>query len=189
MFGIVPLLSLIHVAAGFFALLFGVAIFLQSKGDRRQCHLGWIYVALMLTSLSAILIHGASEPKPFHGYAVVVGAGIIAALLTSRMRSRVKAWRTWHAVLMSFSMLAAIVAVGGVIGGVALGLGKGPVYYKMFNTVIVLLTLAGLWVINTRTVIWGQPSIGRDRVVRLWFNVAVGVVSVALVTAQWLVFR
>jgi len=179
-------LSWVHVFVALLAVGIGVAIFAFRKGDRRHRLLGWGYVAFMLTSLVAILVRGATQPKPFHGYAVVTAAGIVAAVLASRLRVRAPSWRPWHAALMSFSMLAAIVAIGGVVGGALIGVGTGPVYYAMFNTVIAGLTLVGLWIINTRPVIWrGHPA---ERRVRAQFTALVTILTAALVLAQWAAF-
>jgi uncharacterized membrane protein len=188
MLAVFPLLALVHILAGLLAVALAITVFCLAKGDRRHRLFGWCYVVLMLTSLAAILIRGVSQPKPFHGYALIVAAGLVAAVFASRLRDRIAAWRTWHALLMSFSTLAAIVAIGGVIGGAVLGVGKGPAYYRMFNCVIAVITLAGLWVINTRSVIWRPPSIGPDRTARLWFNFTAVGMSAALVIGQWLVF-
>jgi hypothetical protein len=89
---------------------------------------------------------------------------------------------------MSFSMLGAAVAVGGVIGGLVLGVGKGPVYYRMFNAVIVCFSMTGLWIINARPVLWGGVIKPRERTVRIWFSGIVATVSGALVLAQWILF-
>jgi len=118
--------------------------------------LGWLYIGCLLTSLTAIIARSFSHPTPFHGYAAVVVGGLMAAILASRFRNRLLAWRSWHAALMSFSMLGAAVAIGGVGGGVALGVGKGPAYYRMFNAVIVCVTAVGLWIIDTRPIVWGR---------------------------------
>src|SRR5207249_7579473 len=96
--------------------------------------------------------------------------GLMAAVLASRYRRRLPDWRSWYAALMSFSMLGAAVAIGGVVGGMALGMGKGPAYYRMFNLVIVCFTAVGLTIINTRPVIWGLLVADRPRRVRLWFS-------------------
>lgn len=186
--GSLPFLSLVHILAALLALGLGFTIFSLAKGDRRHRLFGWAYVGLMLTSLVAILIRGASDPKPFHGYALIVATGLVAAILASRFRTRLSTWRSWHAILMSFSMLAAIVAIGGVLGGVVMGIGKGPAYYRMFNTVIVIFTLTGLWFINTRSVIW-TSQLGHGRSVRRWFTAGVVLVSAGLVFAQWKMFQ
>ena len=144
----------------------------------------------MSIGLVAILARGATiGPTPFHGYAVVIAGSIAAAILASRFRSRLAGWRIWHAVLMSFSMLAAVVAMGGVVGGIVMGLGKGPAYYRMFNVVIAVITVAGLWLINTRPVIWGRQVAGRSGRIRLQFTALVLIVSTGLVLAQWAIFR
>jgi hypothetical protein len=115
--------------------------------------------------------------------------GVVAAVLTSRFRSKIGAWRSWHGALMSLSLLGAVTAIGGVIGGLALGVGRGPVYYRMFNGVIVTFTGIGLWIINTRPVIWGRQPTPEHRKVRLWFTAAVITMSGALVLAQWIFSR
>jgi len=167
-------LSLVHVLVALVAVILGSTIFALRKGDRRHRRLGWIYAACMTASLAAILIRGGRHPSPFHGYAVLVLASIAAAIFASRRRA-------WHGALMSFSMLAAIVAIGGVAGGLILGVGKGPAYYRMFNVVIVAITLLGLAIINTRPVIWR----GADLRIRAWFTAIVVIATAALVVAQF----
>jgi uncharacterized membrane protein len=181
-------LSIVHVLLGLVAVIMGCVIFALPKADSRHRVLGWLYLGCALTGLTAIIVRGLSDPTPFHGYAVVIMAGLIAAVLVSRFRSRVPAWRSWHGALMSFSMLGAAVAVGGVVGGLVLGVGKGPVYYRMFNAVIVCFSTTGLWIINARPVLWGCAIKPRERTVRFWFSGLVAMVSVTLVLAQWILF-
>jgi len=178
-------LSIVHVLAAFVAVCIGLAIFALRKGDRRHRRLGWAYVGLMSLGLLAILVSGLRGPRPFHGYALIVALGIAAAVLASRNRHHIAGWRAWHAALMSFSMLAAGVAMGGVVGGVAMGLGNGPAYFRMFNVVITLMSLAGIWLIVTRSVIWGAQPNERDRAVRVRFGTGALAVSAGLVISQW----
>jgi hypothetical protein len=89
---------------------------------------------------------------------------------------------------MSFSMLGAAVAVGGVVGGLVLGVGKGPDYYRMFNAVIVCFSTTGLWIINSSPVLWGGVIKPRERRVRAWFSGLVVTTSLALVLTQWILF-
>jgi uncharacterized membrane protein len=187
--GHVTPLSLFHVALGLLAVMIGLAILALRKGDPRHRALGWTYVGFMLASLAAIITQGLRHPTPFHGYAALIMGAVMMAILVSRSRGRFAAWRSWHGALMSLSLLGAAVAIGGVIGGVVLGVGRGPVYYRMFNAVIVCFTAVGLWTINTRPVIWGR-SVGpqQDRV-RLKFNGFVIAMSAALVVAQWFFSR
>src|SRR5687767_13357355 len=96
------LLSVVHILAALLAFGIGLTLFALRKGDRRHRFLGWGYVAFMLMSVVAILIRGIAQPRPFHAYAVVTLAGVIAAVLASRLRLRMPSWRAWHAVLMSF---------------------------------------------------------------------------------------
>ena len=182
------LLSVMHVVIALLAATAGVALFALRKGDRRHRVIGWIYVAFMLTSLAAILIRGVREPHPFHGYALITAAGVVAAVVVSRFRRQTPGWRAWHACLMSFSMLAAVVAIGGVIGGLLTGVGTGAVYYRMFNGVIVVFTLAGLAVIGTRPVIWRDRA-ALDAGVRWKFTAMALVMSTVLVISQWMLFR
>ena len=113
----------------------------------------------------------------------------MAAVLASRFRKKIGAWRSWHGALMSLSLLGGVIAIVGVIGGLALGVGKGPVYYRMFNAVIVIFTGVGLWIINTRPIIWGRQPPPEHRRARLWFTGAVITVSGTLVLAQWIFSR
>jgi uncharacterized membrane protein len=182
------LLSIVHVLLGLVAVIMGCVIFALPKADSRHRLLGWLYLGCALTGLTAIIVGGLSHPGPFHGYAVVILSGLIAAILVSRFRSRVPAWRSWHGALMAFSMLGAAVAIGGVVGGLVLGVGKGPVYYRMFNAVIVCFSTAGLWIINVRPVLWGRVAGPRERTVRVWFSALVAAVSLALVLTQWILF-
>jgi hypothetical protein len=181
------MLSIVHVLLGLMAVSLGLLILGLRKGDPRHRVLGWLYLGCILMSLTAIIVGGLSHPTPFHGYAAVVMGALMAGVLASRFRSRLPDWRSWHAALMSFSMLGAAVAIGGVVGAVALGVGKGPAYYRMFNVVIVCFTALGLWIINTRSVIWG-PWYGPRRRPRLWFGGFVVAISIALILAQWALF-
>ncbi|HET8924516.1 MAG TPA: hypothetical protein VFN26_16150 [Candidatus Acidoferrum sp.] len=183
------LLSLIHVALGLMAVAIGFVILGLRKGDPRHRVLGWAYAGCLVAGLTSIIVQGLSHPTPFHGYAALMMAGVIAAILASRFRKKIVAWRTWHGALMSMSLLGAVIAIGGVIGGLALGAGRGPVYYRMFNGVIVIFTGIGLWIINTRPVIWGRQPPPEHRRVRLWFTAAVITMSGALVLAQWIFSR
>jgi hypothetical protein len=181
-------LSIAHVLLGLVAVIMGCVICALPKADSRHRLLGWLYLGCTLTGLAAIIAGGLSHPTPFHGYAVVIIGGLIAAVLVSRFRSRVSGWRSWHGALMSFSMLGAAIAIGGVVGGLVLGVGKGPVYYRMFNAVIVCFSITGLWIIHVRPVLWGRVPGPRERRVRVWFSGLVVTVSVALVLAQWILF-
>jgi uncharacterized membrane protein len=181
-------LSIVHVLVGLAAVIIGSVVLARSKGDARHKLLGWVYVGCLMTSLTAIIIRGLAHPVPFHGYAAAILGGIIVAILMSRRRDRVASWRAWHASLMSLSMLGAFVAIGGVVGGVALGVGKGPAYYRMFNAVIVCFTAVGLWVINRRPVIWGRLVERREARARMWFNVFAVAITALLVFTQWALF-
>jgi len=179
---------MVHVLVGLLAVIIGSMILARRKGDARHKFLGWVYFGCLLTSLTAIIVRGLSHPVPFHGYAAAILGGIFVAILMSRLRDRVASWRAWHASLMSLSMLGAFVAMGGVVGGALLGVGRGPVYYRMFNAVIVGFTAVGLWVIDRRPVIWGRVVEGREGRVRLWFNVFAVTITALLVFAQWVLF-
>lgn len=182
------ILSLIHVALGLIAVAIGFVILGLRKGDPRHRLLGWGYAGCLVAALTSIIVQGLSHPTPFHGYAAFIMGGVVAAVLASRSRNKIGTWRSWHGGLMSLSLLGAVIAIGGVIGGLVLGVGKGPVYYRMFNGVIIVFTGIGLWIINTRPVIWGRQPTPEHRKVRLWFTVAVITMSGALVLAQWMIF-
>lgn len=179
-------LSLVHIFAALAAMIIGTVIFAVRKGDRRHVVLGWMYVVLMVTGLVAILLAAGRSARPFHWYALIVTCGVIAAVAISRLRARYPGWRSWHGALMSFSMLSGVVAVGGVIGGLALGLGSGPEYYRMFNVVILVVTGTGLGLLLTRPVIWGRTANGRDNSSRARFALGAVAVSVSLIASQWL---
>jgi uncharacterized membrane protein len=180
----VPVLALVHVLSGLAAVIVGCAILGLRKGDRRHRLLGWVYVVAMLASLAAIFLNGLRAPTPFHGYAAVVACGIVAAIVATRRRDRITAWRSWHAALMLFSLLGAAIAIGGVAGGLALGVARGPAYYRMFNVVIVCGTAAGLWFLGTRTSVWGRHLRPAERRARLWFTGLAAAVTSLLVLAQ-----
>jgi uncharacterized membrane protein len=180
------ILSGIHVLIGLVAVIVGCVIFARRKGDARHRVLGWWLTACLLTSLAAILLHGLHKPSPFLAYAGVIFAGVVAAVLVSRFRDRVPGWRAWHGALMSFSMLGATVAIGGVVGGVLRGVGNGPDYFRMFNVVIAVVTTAGIWLIFTRPVIWGGATASRERRIRIWATTGMILVSAGLILGQYL---
>jgi uncharacterized membrane protein len=177
-------LSLAHVVLAAAALLLGFVISALAKGGKRHRLLGWIYVACMGVSLVAILARGAAHPAPFHGYAAAILVVLAAAALIARNRRRIPLWRSWHGALMSLSILGALTAAGGVVGGVILGVGTGPAYYRMFNAVIGSFAAVGLVAIGTRAVIWGRNATPPIRRARLIFSGIVVVLSAGLVLAQ-----
>jgi uncharacterized membrane protein len=174
--------SVFHISAGLVALTVGFLIIGLRKGNHRHRVLGWIYVASMLASVIAIFVRG--KLVPFHGYAAVTAGVVVAGVAATRFRRRLTAWRSWHGALMAFSTLAAVVAVGGTVGAPAVGASNGPPYWRMFDVVIVCFTIIGLWIINTRPVIWGRRVGPDERRVRLWFTGFVVALSVALVLTQ-----
>jgi uncharacterized membrane protein len=177
-------LALVHVALGLVVLALGAMIVAARKGDARHRRFGWAYVSCMAVSLVAIVVAGRDHFAPFHAFAGAVLLALVIAGSAPRLRRSVRAWRIWHGALMSFTLLAALIAVGGVAGGVLIGVGKGPAYYRMFNVVIGVMTLIGLTVVATRPVIWGHnvaPHAARARIV---FATLVVCASAALIVAQ-----
>ena len=178
-------LSIVHALAALVALAIGLAIVSMRKGDRRHRVLGWLYVSLMAVGLVAILAVGADHPRPFHAYSVVILLGLGAAVLVSRRRASLPQWRGWHGAIMSFSMLGAFIALGGIVGGIAIGAGNGPRYYQMFNVVIAIFSLLGLWLIATRPAIWGTAPGAPERATRTRFLILALTVSGGLIVSQW----
>ncbi len=179
------ILSITHVLTAFIALGIGIAIFVRRKGDRPHKLLGWIYVALMVPGLIAIIIAGGATPRPFHLYALVIVVCVLAAIAASRFRHRLPGWRAWHAALMSFSMIGACAATGGVVGGVVMGLGNGPDYYRMFNIAIAIISALGLWLLLKHPVIWGPKPGEREQNIRVRVGVGIMAVSAGLIGSQW----
>lgn len=175
-----PVGSLVHIAAGALALLVGGAILALRKGDRRHKLLGRAYLAAMGVALAIVIARGAVRLTPFHLYAVLVAIALIGAFAAPRLRF--PAWRAWHAALMSFSILGALVAVGGVVAGVALGVGTGPAFFRAFNLVIVGATTIGLLLIDLK--IWRTARTPSERRARVAFHAATIVATAAIVVAQ-----
>jgi uncharacterized membrane protein len=183
------LLSLTHLLAAVIAVITGVTIMSLRKGDRRHRVLGWVYVACMAVSLVTIVIRTISRPAPFAGYAVMTLGVLGAAVVAARQKPRQAAWRSWHAALMSLTMLGSAMAIGSILGGIVVGAGNGPAFYRMFNVVIACFTVAGLWIINTRRVIWGSAAGPLERQVRVRFGGLVIASSALLIVANWLHVR
>ena len=177
-------LALVHVALGLAVLALGAMIVAARKGDRRHRRLGWAYVACMAVSLAAIVAAGRDHFAPFHAYAGAVLLALVIAGAAPRLRRGVRTWRIWHGALMSFTLLAALIALGGVAGGLLMGVAKGPAYYRMFNIVIGVLTIVGVAVVATRPVIWGRAVLPHAARARIVFATLVVCASVALIGAQ-----
>src|SRR5215469_7795858 len=150
--------SLLHLVAALAALVIGLLMLRLRKGDHRHRVLGWWYVGLMSIGLIAIITRMGSRPHPFMGYAVMILIVLSTAVGASRYRSRVPTWRAWHGALMSLTIMAAVIAVSSIVGGVIIGSGSGAPFYRMFNILIAVGTVAGLGVINTRRIIWGRAN-------------------------------
>jgi uncharacterized membrane protein len=175
--------SLLHLVAALAALVIGLVMLRLRKGDRRHRMLGWWYVWLMSIGLIGIVIRTWSRPHPFVGYAVMILIVLSAAVGASRYRSRVPAWRAWHGALMSLTIMGAAIAASSIVGGVIIGNGSGAPFYRMFNILIAVGTVAGLWVIDTRLIIWGRAN--PERVALWWYSALVVGSSTALIAAQW----
>jgi uncharacterized membrane protein len=178
-------LSLLHFAAGLLAVLAACVIFALPKGSRAHKVLGWTYVVAMGVSLVAILARTALAPRPFVVYAVGVVLVLVAAVAMSRARRRIVAWRAWHGALMALTCLAALMAMAGIFGGLALGTPEGPGFYRQFNVAIGVLTVAGLAFIASRPVIWGRTPRPAEVQARRRYGALVLASSAALVAAQW----
>jgi uncharacterized membrane protein len=174
--------SVIHLACGSVSLVIGLVLTGLRKGDRRHRWLGWTYVVAMAIALCGILIGTRAHPHPFAGYAVLTILVLAAAVTASRLRKRFTSWRAMHGALMSMTLMGAIMAALGVFGGAALGAGSGPAFYRLFNGVIAVTTVAGLGLILTRPVIWGRKP---DAAVRAGYACLVAASSGALIVAQW----
>ena len=84
---------------------------------------------------------------------------------------------------MSLTIMGAVIAASSIVGGVIIGNGSGTPFYRMFNILIAVGTVAGLGVISTRRIIWGRAS--PERVTRWWYSALVVGSSTALIAAQW----
>jgi uncharacterized membrane protein len=184
-------LALIHAALALVFLPVGLVVLARRKGDARHKQLGWVFVGFMLASLIAVAAAGILrapsflETPAFNLYALLMIAALVGAVAASRLRLRFASWRVWHGVLMSTAIMGALIAFSGVIGGLLIGDASGPAYYRMFNVIIVVYTLIGLWLINTRAVIWGVgDASARHTPARVWLNALVVASSAALVVGQ-----
>ena len=83
---------------------------------------------------------------------------------------------------MSLTILGAVIAASSIVGAVLIGSGDGAPFYRMFNAIIAVGTVAGLAIINTRRVILarGKP----ESVTRWWYGALVVGSSTALIAAQ-----
>jgi uncharacterized membrane protein len=178
-------LSLFHLAAGLLAVLAACAIFALPKGSRLHRVLGWTFVVAMGASLVAILVRTALAPRPFVAYAGGVLLVLVAAVTMVRARRRIAAWRAWNGALMALAFLAALMAMAGLAGGVAIGATSGPAFYRQFNIVIAVLTVAGLAFVATRPVIWGRAPRPPEQAAKRRYAALVLVSSAVLVATQW----
>ena len=177
-------LGLFHAACGLGALLVAVAIIALPKGSRAHRMLGWTYACLMAMGLVAILVRTRNAPPPFAGYAVFVIGLLIVAIVVSRRRAHIAAWRAWHGALMSLTIMGAVIAFGSIVGGLAIGASSGPPFYRLFNFLIVGMTAVGVAMIASTSVIWGRQPRVPERRARVGFGVLSIASSLALVIAQ-----
>jgi uncharacterized membrane protein len=177
-------LSIAHLLGGLVSLFTAAGIFALPKGSPRHRLLGWIYVVSLSISLVGIIIRTLGRPHPFMGYAVFAIVAMACAVLAVRMRNRFPSWKSWHGALMSLTFLGSCMAVGSIIGGVVVGDGNGPAFYRMFNGVILVFTGLGLWLINTRRVIWAQSVDTTSKQARGRFTLIAALASALLIAAQ-----
>jgi len=176
-------LSIAHALTGLLTLLLALGILLRRKGDRLHRRLGWIAAGGMLLALcSAITLGILHVFDAFDAYAVAALVALLGAVGASRFRNRLPDWRFWHGALMCFTVLTAVAALSGVIGGVVIGDGNGPRFYRLFNILILIVTVAGLLLINWRVGKWIAP--GRPRRPLWYFNGGVVLVTAFLVIMQ-----
>jgi uncharacterized membrane protein len=176
-------LSIIHALLGLLTLLLAVGILLRRKGDRLHRRLGWIFACGMLLALGSAITLGILHVfDAFDAYAVAALAALLGAVGASRFRDRLPDWRFWHGALMCFTVLTAIAALSGVIGGIVIGDGSGPRFYRLFNLLIIVVTVSALLLINLRL----RKLIGPGRSQRplLLYNGGVALVTAALVILQ-----
>lgn len=176
-------LSITHALIGLLALLLAAGILARRKGDRLHRLLGWVCVcALVLSLASAILLGIMHVFDAFDVYAVVSLLSLGGAVAASRYRTRVSDWRFWHGALMCFTVLTGVAAFSGVIGGVIIGDGNGPRYYRLFNVLILIVTAVGLLLVNWRL---GKLLLsGKSRRPLWYYNAGVALITSLLVAAQ-----
>jgi uncharacterized membrane protein len=176
-------LSLLHLVAAAAALVIGFIMVRLPKGNHRHRVFGWWYVGLMSIGLIGILIRRWRDPHPFLAYAVMILIVLAIAVAVLRGRKQLPTWRAWHGSLMALTLLGATLAASSVVGGALIGDGSGAPFYRLFNVLIAFGTLAGLGIINTRRVLWGQTT--RVRAARWWYSTLVIASSAALIAGQW----
>jgi uncharacterized membrane protein len=78
-------LGFFHFATAIVALSTGAAVLLMTKGTRRHRRIGWVYVAAMVTmNGSALFIYRLFGGfGPFHAFALISLAGIIAGTVAA----------------------------------------------------------------------------------------------------------
>ena len=177
--------SLFHIGSGFVSLVIGFVVLGMRKGTRKHRWFGWLYVVLMATSLLAILYRTRATPPPFAGYAVFVLFVLIAAIASSRRRTTLRSWRGWHAGLMLLTLLGSIMAATSIGAGVMSGASSGPVFYQLFNAIIVVFTGIALTLVWRNRTVWGTRLDDGDLAARRKYAVIVSASSLALVFAQW----
>jgi uncharacterized membrane protein len=178
-------LSLVHIGAGTLAMLLGFAMLAMRKGTFNHKVLGWIYVCLMTIALIAIIARTRSHPAPFAGYAVFTLFALAAAVMSSRRRKSLSAWRGWHAGLMLVTLLGATMAAASIGTGALFGATSGALFYRVFNLIIVTFTAMALLLVWRSRTVWGVRLSDKELVTRRRYAMVVATSSVALVAAQW----
>ncbi|OGT79137.1 MAG: hypothetical protein A3H91_09460 [Gammaproteobacteria bacterium RIFCSPLOWO2_02_FULL_61_13] len=176
-------ISIVHALIGLLTLLLAIGILSRRKGDRLHRQLGWIVVCGMVLALASAITLGVLHVfDAFDAYAVAALAALLGAVAASRCRDRLPDWRFWHGALMCFTVLTAVAALSGVIGGILIGDGSGPRFYRLFNILIILVTVSALLMINLRLGKLIGP--GRSKRPLLLYNGGVALVTAFLVIMQ-----
>ncbi len=112
------MLSILHTLSALVSVIIAIVIFRLAKGDRRHRTLGWMYVVTLFASLAGIIARTIRTAHPFTIYAIFAAAALLAAVVVVRQRANLKAWRSWHAALMSLTFLGSFMAIGSIVGGI-----------------------------------------------------------------------
>ena len=179
------LLSLLHLGASVIAFGVAIAIFQLRKGDPRHRLLGWIYTVAMVVSIGGITIRTASQLRPFAIYGIGVLIALGFAVWIARNRRMGPTRIAWHSGLMVATFLGTAMAIGSIVGGMAVGAANGAKFYVVFNLVIATFTVVALMIIHRRAVMWSALSGESLRATRLKLYGLILSTSMLLIIAQW----
>ena len=111
------MIEIVHTVFGFYSLIFGTYVVLQTKGTRQHVWIGRCYaismLVLCLTAFGIYELYGGFGI--FHVAAIVSLLSTLGGVIAVYLKRKLKAWRVWHYQFMAWSYVGLLAATSNEI--------------------------------------------------------------------------